>query len=184
MSDLPLGKVIITPQEKDAIHIAVAPVEAAHNLSPGARVQLAPDGRAVQGSKPIGIVDPVLELPVSAGEKFWLFLFPGTITALRHDWTHPAFTQIPCCREDNLATGAHVKTPQQSSAELWLRKFADDNLAHFEELIAEARTAGEFCFGSDTPYDEIDEFWRQLEIFTGQQFGLDHRERTSFRCAC
>lgn len=78
---------------RDAIHIAVAPVIADEVLRPGQHVALV-DGatdRIRAGFDAIGIVDPFLKGPVMPGQKCWLFLYPGTITSLRHLWTHPAF---------------------------------------------------------------------------------------------
>src|SRR5262249_51543452 len=77
---------------RDAVHIAVAPVVAAAQLLPGQHVGLLGDGRADANDQPIGIVDPFLAEAVLPGQRFWLFLYPGTITSLRHVWTHPAFT--------------------------------------------------------------------------------------------
>ena len=87
-----LGKIITEEAERDAVHIAVAPVKAAGKLYPGQHVGLLADGRAaVKDVEKIGIVDPFLPGPVFEGQMFWLWLYPGSITTLRHDWTHAAF---------------------------------------------------------------------------------------------
>src|SRR5262249_45454600 len=86
-----LGEAPDEDARRDAVHIAVAPVVAAARLQPGQHVELRQDGRGQPGDKPVGIVDPFLTDSVLPGERFWLFLYPGTITSLRHVWTHPAF---------------------------------------------------------------------------------------------
>lgn len=102
---LGLGKLITTEQHRDAIHIAVAPVTAAAHLQPGQHVGLDAKGEACALKvQPIGIVDPFLQGAVAKGQRFWLFLYPGSITSLRHEWTHPAFAvldPIPAPAESN-----------------------------------------------------------------------------------
>lgn len=82
-------------RRRDAVHIALAPVTAAERLTPGQHVGLVQQDN-VELAGPcrhnIGIVDPYLSEPVEAGERFWLCLYPGTVTGLRHVWTHPVFT--------------------------------------------------------------------------------------------
>lgn len=91
-----LGKLATEKDHRDAVHIAVAPVVSAEWLNPGEHVGLRADGKAVNGVEPIGAVDPFLSHKVMPGERFWLFLFPNTITSLRHVWSHPAFaTKVP-----------------------------------------------------------------------------------------
>jgi hypothetical protein len=81
MGEPKLGQVITDiGARRDAIHIAVAPMVATAALHPGQRLQN-------------GIVDPFLTAPVQPGERYWLFLFPGTVTGMRHVWSHPAFTE-------------------------------------------------------------------------------------------
>lgn len=95
-----LGKVIEGPAGRDAIHVAVAPVVAGVFLEPGQHVGLFADGTAKPTKPHIGIVDPFLTQPVEKGERFWLFLYPNTVTSLRHVWTHPAFApKAPTPRE-------------------------------------------------------------------------------------
>lgn len=76
---------------RDAVHIALAPVTACEILMPGEHVQLYENNYAGKGDNPIDVVDPFRKKAVMAGERFWLFLYPGTITGLRHLWSHPAF---------------------------------------------------------------------------------------------
>ena len=93
-----VGKLIETADaRRDAIHVAVAPVEAAEDLEPGGHVilRVGKAVRAEDGADAIGIVDPFLTAPVRAGQRFWLFLLPNSITSLRHVWTHPAFMAVP-----------------------------------------------------------------------------------------
>lgn len=90
-----LGNVIGPNEKRDAIHIAVEPVEAgADNMKAGDHVVLV-RGVAypcLQGTvTAVGIVDPFLERPIYKGERFWLLVYPRQITSLRHVWEHPMF---------------------------------------------------------------------------------------------
>ena len=92
-----LGRLIENDdRRRDAIHIAVAPVTAAERLTPGQHVGLIEEGNVElvgPGDKNIGVVDPFLATAVEPGQRFWLLLYPGTVTGLRHVWTHPVFTK-------------------------------------------------------------------------------------------
>jgi hypothetical protein len=94
-----IGTILDGSEGKDAVHIAVAPVRSEDVVSPGQHVAM--NGTAwvtadIQTYKAVGIVDPFLTGPVEIGERFFVFLYPGTITGLRHVWTHPEFeTKVP-----------------------------------------------------------------------------------------
>ena len=97
-----LGKLVTGSAHRDAVHVAVVPVVAGQDLLPGDHVRLVA-GRALRlglGMRrapgvTIGVVDPFLDVAmVRKGECFWLCLYPGTITSLRHVWTHPAFQAV------------------------------------------------------------------------------------------
>ena len=88
---LPIGRLITADEGRDAVHVAVAPTTAPCELRPGQHVDQhgCPEG---PGVVPVGIVDPFLREPMRFGQRFWLFLYPNTVTSLRHEWTHPAFS--------------------------------------------------------------------------------------------
>lgn len=94
MNDIGIGKIITGEQQRDAIHIAVGPAVAAGELEPGQHVGRVGDGFGVC-EETIGIVDPYLPRgsTVMHRQRFWLFLYPGSISSLRHEWEHPAWQE-------------------------------------------------------------------------------------------
>lgn len=111
---------------RDAVHVAVIAATAAGKLTPGQHVGFkggaAPEpkdsGEPIVGTSddPIGIVDPFLEGMLQQGQRFWLYLYPRTITSLRHNWTHPRF--------EDLKPGQIYSRPTQvAESEAWLRNF-------------------------------------------------------------
>ena len=96
MADPQFGRLVPAdfPDERDAIHIATAAVFAHENLNPGDHVGFVTKEHDIMGRSeiaPVGIVDPFLPKGVKKGERFWVFLYPGTIQSLRHSWSHPSF---------------------------------------------------------------------------------------------
>jgi hypothetical protein len=89
-----IGHLCSESARRDCLHFAVAPVVAGEELQPGEHVGFLPNGR-IGWSLPniilIGIVDPFLTTPVEEGQRFWLMLYPNTVSSLRHVWSHPAF---------------------------------------------------------------------------------------------
>lgn len=98
-----LGNIPAENARRDCVHMAVAPVVAQHDLEPSDDVAVY-EGVAYSVLKErgaVGIVDPFLRETVKEGQRFWLFLYPGTITGLRHMWSHPAFApRVPVKSEE------------------------------------------------------------------------------------
>lgn len=91
-----LGHVLIGPHDRDAVHVAIAPVVAYETLQPGQHVAVDDKGRAWSGKsgiEKVGVVDPFLKGPVSAGDNFYVLIYPGKVKNLRHHWDHPAFVE-------------------------------------------------------------------------------------------
>jgi hypothetical protein len=162
-----IGKLIDGRGEPDAIHVATMPVTAAETLKPGQHIGFKDEYR-VTGSPPtpyklLGIVDPFLTADVVEGQRFFMLLYPNTITGLRHVWTHP----------DISASGLGVGLP----SEKWLRDFADDVGADYHEMMQVAashcdeknRWGDYLCEGGkwegqSTP----EEFWTHYAAVTGK----------------
>lgn len=161
MSDIKLGKLIEkTGEERDAIHIAIAPMVAAHELAPADHVGILEDGRAGGCDKPIGIVDPFLKDSVREGQSFWLCLYQGTVTGMKHHWVHPAF-------EEN-----SVKSVK-SISETWIRNYADEIRVPYARLMDAARvyiTSEEYLCEGDLleGVSTEPEFWVHYKNVTGK----------------
>ncbi len=88
--------------EKDAVHVAIYKALARENLKAGDRVVFhddwGPDGSVRRPEddkeKVIGIVDPFLTEEVKRNTYVWVVMLPGTVTGLRHEWSHPLVAEI------------------------------------------------------------------------------------------
>lgn len=176
-----LGKLVEGDPGRDAVHIAVAPATARTALDPGEQVGIFPNGEAGTARNPIGIVDPFLKNTVKQGQRFWIFLFPNTITSLKHLWTHPAFEAEP------------QREPAKSASEQWMRAWAlmhmsDDYYGDGGKRSAEVAYADAIEAGRSHnvgPYEDArdhinDEWWSHWEAITGEAADRENY----FRCAC
>jgi hypothetical protein len=167
-----IGKPISGEAERDAIHVAVYPAVAGKKMRPGDYVCVV-DGQAYPTTAfaSIGIVDPFLGDEVQIGERFWIFITPGTITGLRHNWTHPDLEKV-------------APPVDKFVHEAWLRDFADSYELDYDEMVEEAASGGIIRGGTENHGAGTDEFWEHLEALTGKRFDVDHREQTTWSCAC
>ena len=164
-----LGQIPET-KERDAVHVAIIPMEAGELLLPGQRVGIT-DGKAGAGGKIVGIVDPFLTDVVSKGTTFWLCLLPNTVTGMRHHWEHPDFNEV-------------TFHPSKEKSEQWLRNFAYEKDYPFESLVEEALTAtGDYLvlYQTEVSGEIPDKFWSHLENYTGKKVRIKSRY---FSCSC
>lgn len=183
MSDVKLGTIPDDASGRDAIHIAVAPVTAAEGLAPGEHVGILANGEASSRAKEkVGIVDPYLKNRVHKGGRFFLCLYPYTITSLRHEWVHPAF---PLVDESALKLRNALMGSEQ-----YLRDIAAEHKVSYEDLLEGVRnymSTGEYLgIGVDIEYQKFDAdspFWEHYENVTGIKVEHDKRENF-FSCAC
>ncbi len=198
-----IGKLLKGGEERDAIHVAVAPVIAAERLYPGQHIGFCKGSSDTEtvwqqgGENAIGIVDPFLTHCVEKGDRFWMFLYQHSITSLKHNWAHPAFDPI----QEQLQKASSNK----EASEAWLREFASSHdCPDYDTLIAAAsgnheKNYGEggyrhsridnfggsdfyLHFGGDDAHGEIpEEFWYHVEVVTGKKI----TERAKyFSCSC
>lgn len=175
-----LGTIITEREKRDAIHLAVLPIEAGEQLYPGRDVGIGADGKAYfKVDKLVGIVDPFVPGGVNKGQWFWLVIYPRKITSLRHVWVHPDIDDVPDMTSD------------RARSEAWLRNFCDTaDCPNYETVIgriisgshASGWSEDYFHFDGQDAHSEIPpEFWDHAEIVTGKKIA---ERPVSFSCSC
>jgi hypothetical protein len=200
-----LGTIIGPEEGRDAIHIAVLPVEAGEKLHPSQDVGLGSDGKAYSGFrgpvKAVGIVDAFLKTPVQPGQHFWLMLYPRTITSLRHVWVHPDVPDVPLSTyvsEDAAEAGFVSPDINKMTSRAWIQNWIsgfersnyNDEREPFtvDDAIAAARRyihGGQYWVDGGTFEGEYvpDEFWVHYQIVTGEVVPKQDQE-SFFSCSC
>lgn len=173
-----IGQLAPDDAQRDAIHVAIAPVIAAERLPHGSAVAWAPgqEGTAVinvpwDHPNKLGIVDPFRTGFVNAGERFWLFLMPNTVTSLRHEWTHPAFTTQAPVEQKAEPTEAQILAAVEQAC----NKLGYDFDSYNGEIT--------ICRG-DGDRDDDPRVWEYAEDILGTAIPSVYRRTAYFTCAC
>ena len=188
-----IGQYLHGGEQRDAIHIAIMPVILAEELRAGDSVafvygttDLVKRCEPCYDIPPVGVIDPFLRGEhgigyAKKGSRVWLFLKPGTITGLRHEWTHPDVDNRPSPKNEH---------------EDWLRKFADRWSFVYNDMISAASSPhdgdwGNYITAQGTDLhsaaelgEDHDLFWQHLEALTGMKFSGEHREKFVWACTC
>jgi len=187
--DLKLGSIIKPNEdvERDAIHIAVAPVTAAFKLMPGDHVGFVGADRVGITAHPIGIVDPFMRGFVEPNDRFWLFLYPNTITTLRHHWVHPDFDR-EVADAPSKAIGSSTAMAKFLESQLWLKNFAENAGLSYKRLLELAKDwvdNDEYAHGGNQ-FEGVytgDDFWVHYEIVTDTKVPPS-KKHSFFSCSC
>lgn len=173
---------------RDAVHVAVFSAFAAIKLFPGQDIAIIHQGDDDIEVAPIGetvaIVDPFLKTAVIPGERFWAYLYPRTITALSHRWSHPALGE---------KTATYASPSHKLLSEQWLRDFCESaDCPAYEEVMGEVSRFLAGTGNSDTEYMHFDgsdahgeipsEFWHHVGIVLGQD--ITGPKPSYFSCSC
>lgn len=163
-----VGQIIKDNPKKDAIHVAIFPATAEHQLYPGQHVGIRSDGITAtpDSREKVGIVDPFIRESVYPGQKFWLFLYPNTVTGMRHEWEHPAFS---------------------NDSRKIIEEIARDINVTYDEIIEKAHryvNTGQRAFTNTESIWEVnwELFWKHFNILNDTHHDPDEKE--FFSCAC
>lgn len=190
---------------RDAVHVAVFSARSPVKVFPGQHVGLV-DGEPVEFgdmvvsplTPHIGIIDPFLNVDAAPGARFWVYLYPRTITSLAHKWGHPAFEEtqrsaiVEAARKvPTPAPGDHYATPTMAlTSERWLRDWCEED-SYDRPTYKQLMNAVEAVDGSDeylTIYGtEINgtipgDIWGHVENVLGRR--LPSKKPTYFSCSC
>jgi hypothetical protein len=182
-----LGMVIGPEYKRDAVHSAVEPVVAGCLLRPGTHVGFVGDMNNPKevgpSANPVGVIDPYLKSDVRPGEWVWMFVYPRTITSLRHVWSHPAIPD-----EKEIAAAVSSVDPDVAESEAWIKNYARGIGVDYNELLQHAHAKVDnddyWCEGGRFEGEYTpDDFWEHFEKVTGRS--VDENNRGNFfSCSC
>lgn len=183
-----LGTIITSDEKRDAIHLAVEPVQATVSVRPGQGV----NARGEPVAPFVGIVDPFLDVDlVKPGDWFWLVVSPRKIKSLRHVWTHPDFPEEMTGPE--LERWLDKASVSKEKSEQWLRDYCakgDGPSSYYtlmEKIEDHVKYGGDdeyLHFSGSDAHGEIDpQVWVHASVVLGVPIPEDKRA-TSFSCSC
>lgn len=199
-----LGTIIGPEEKRDAIHLAVIPVQAKSRVYAGDHVNSEGQPVAQYTEDAIGIVDPFLSRGVDRGEWFWLVIYPRKITSLRHVWSHPAFPDEPPVAElpvreapshteeiDYFVKKSHEGQYMSGRTLRKLEEFAARYGTTAENLLEQAERivssphdeSARIHLGEEIDYNEQETFWPLWEDYTGRKAPASVVTRP-FSCSC
>jgi hypothetical protein len=175
-----LGKLQMSDQGRDAIHIAVLTMQAKEEIYAYGLQGVDRFGGIVRPDHEIaiGIVDPFLpqDTQISPGEWFYVYLKPGTISGLKHVWSHAEFGE-----EGPKPVTRAMERIQRFCASVGIQ--TGDFLGVFVKGSAGSLTLrDDYIHASEDAYGEIpEEILRDVEEVTGKTLT---RRPTHFSCSC
>jgi len=171
---------------RDAVHVAVFSATCAEDLTPGEDVRIVSHGEMDAMVEPgmlpgvVGIVDPFIKGTVKAGQRFWVYLYPRTITALSHRWSHPAFEAVD---------SSYVPPSQKLVSEKWLRDYClhsdvPSYKTFMQAVLSHEGSGDEYLHisGEDASGEIPPELWQHVENVLGRQ--LHGKKPEYFSCSC
>lgn len=187
-SSPPIGQILTEEQiTRDAIHIAVFSATSTEKVYPNEDVGIVghehgTDLYFVSSSTEKGFcgkVDPFLRNPVLPGKIFLVFLYPNTITGMKHIYSHPHL--------DNWDES--VDTEMKKAKDYLMRAVGSLGFNSYDELrdwVGDIfQGYDEDCLhtdsGSEWMNENSEEFWKNYEMV----YGSRPREVPKYyRCAC
>ena len=169
-------------EPRDAVHMAVVVCKTGQWLQPGVKVVVR-DGVAYEAKdgNHVGVTDPFMAGGVPKGKFVWVMLNPGSITSLRHEWTHPAFP-VEAAKPDPKSSTAANKAAFDRLSKIAKKVGKDGNwlMGRLDAYAAE----GYAYVGGDDATETLnryqDEIWGAWERITGKRRPGD----AYFSCSC
>ena len=163
-------------------------------------VRRADKERPDEAARIIGIVDPFFsngkgsynDNQVDAGERFYVYLKPGSINSLRHEWTHPMLGEAPkmavVTHDETMIAEAVYQQLVNGPHKQLLQDFANEIDVDLDELLqgaADYVAYGDYMSdggkfeGTSVPPG----FWEAYQAVTGKTVPTDKQD-SFFSCSC